>query len=223
LDRQVRLAAHTARDGTIGRVRTALSYIGLARRLRGLPPSCGPVRLVAVDGPAGSGKTTFAGRLGQAAGAQVIHSDDFPVAWDGPPDSWFPMLDDQVLRPLSGGAAGAYRRFDWVRGTFAERVEVPPAPVLVIEGVGAARRASADLIAFTIWVEAPEPLRLRRGLSRDGAAYERQWRTWMRTEEEWFARDDSRRRADLRVDVAALFPRHDGAEFVVTPTDGGSR
>ncbi|MFD0459286.1 NACHT domain-containing protein [Streptomyces violaceoruber] len=29
-------------------------------------PSCGPVRLIAVDGHAGSGKSTFAGRLAAA-------------------------------------------------------------------------------------------------------------------------------------------------------------
>ena len=46
----------------------------------------GPVRLVAVDGPAGSGKTTFAGRLVkalQAGGATVaeIHTDDLLEGW----------------------------------------------------------------------------------------------------------------------------------------------
>ena len=46
-------------------------------RLRRLPPSCGPVRLVGVDGHAGSGKSTFAGQLAEAlGGAPVLHLDD---------------------------------------------------------------------------------------------------------------------------------------------------
>ncbi|NDZ89225.1 hypothetical protein G3I23_27350, partial [Streptomyces sp. SID10115] len=49
----------------------------LADILRRLPPSCGPVRLVAVDGHAGSGKSTFAGRLAEAlGGAPVLRLDD---------------------------------------------------------------------------------------------------------------------------------------------------
>jgi uridine kinase len=193
-----------------------MSYAALARRLRELPPSCGPARLVAVDGPAGSGKTTFAVRLARAVRAPVIHSDDFPVPWDGPPDSWFGPLDEQVLTPLRSGAAGGYRRFDWVRGEFGERVEVPPAPLLLIEGVAAARRPSAPLLAFTIWVEAPAPLRLRRGLARDGAAYEHEWRTWLRSEKQWFTRDDTRARADLLVDGAPSTPHNADTEFVTT-------
>ena len=49
----------------------------LSSRIRRLAPSCGPVRLVGVDGHAGSGKSTFAGRLAEALdGAPVLRLDD---------------------------------------------------------------------------------------------------------------------------------------------------
>ncbi|NRQ30578.1 hypothetical protein HII36_01785 [Nonomuraea sp. NN258] len=169
----------------------------LAQRIGNLPPSCGPVRLVAVDGPAGSGKTTFAGRLGRALGCQVIHSDDFPVPWEEGPATWFHALHDQVLAPLERGEPGGFRRYDWVRGVYAEHVEVPPAPALVVEGVGTARRSAARLLAFTVWVEASEPVRMRRVLERDGAELEPRWHAWFEAEKTWFADDDTRTRADL--------------------------
>ncbi|MFC7583506.1 uridine kinase [Nonomuraea antimicrobica] len=97
----------------------------LAARITNLRPSCGPVRLVAVDGPAGSGKTTFARGLAAELGCQVIHSDDFPVPWEEGPGGWFHALESQVLRPLQQGLAGGFRRYDWVRGAYAERVAVP--------------------------------------------------------------------------------------------------
>ncbi|MER6947874.1 AAA family ATPase [Nonomuraea sp. NPDC000554] len=168
------------------------------RRIRALPPSCGPVRLVAVDGPAGSGKTTLATKLAAELGCQVIHSDDFPIPWDGGPDAWFHALDEQVLRPLQQGRPGAFRRYDWHRAEYAELVTVPPAPVLIIEGVGTARRSIAHLLAFTIWLEAPEEERLRRVLDRDGPELEPQWRVWMEAEKAWFAEDGTRARADVR-------------------------
>ncbi|MFI6796976.1 uridine kinase [Streptosporangium canum] len=179
-----------------------VSFGELAGAIRELPPSCGPVRVVAVDGPGGSGKTTFAGRLASALGAQVIHSDDFPVPWDEPPVSWFGQVEEQVLGPLAAGRPGGYRRYDWVRGVFTDRVDVPVAPVLLLEGVSTARRTTPA--AFTVWVEAPGELRLARALARDGASYAPQWRDWTRAEEEWFAADGTRARADLVLDGATV-------------------
>ncbi|GIH81306.1 uridine kinase family protein [Planobispora longispora] len=179
-----------------------ISFPDLAATVRVLPPSCGPVRVVAVDGPGGSGKTTFAGRLARALGCRVVHSDDFPVPWDEPPEAWFARVEEQVLVPLAAGGPGGYRRYDWVRGVFAEWVEVPVAPVLLMEGVSTARRTAP--LAYAVWVEAPRELRLARALARDGAALEPQWHAWMRAEDEWFAADGTRSRADLLVDGAAV-------------------
>ncbi|MEV7006371.1 hypothetical protein [Streptosporangium sp. NPDC051022] len=179
-----------------------VSFDELAGTIRRLPPSCGPVRVVAIDGPGGSGKTTFAGRLAEALGAQVIHSDDFPVPWDEPPQAWFGRVEEQVLGPLAAGLPGGYRRYDWVRDAYTCWVEVPVAPVLLLEGVSTARRTAPA--AFTVWVEAPQELRLARVLARDGDRYAAQWRQWRRAEEGWFAADGTRDRADLLLDGGSV-------------------
>ncbi len=71
----------------------------LASRLRRLPPSCGPVRLVGVDGHAGSGKTTFAGRLATALGrAPVLHLAD--IATHEELFGWTERLLSGVIEPL---------------------------------------------------------------------------------------------------------------------------
>src|SRR3569833_1499642 len=126
----------------------------LAARLRALAPSCGPVRVVAVDVPSAAGKSTFATELAAAlGGAPVVRSDDFPVPWDGDLLAWWPPLTAQVLLPLAAGRTGRFRRYDWRRGAYAEEIQIPPAPVVLIEGVGAARGEAPA--AFRIWVEAP--------------------------------------------------------------------
>ncbi|MEV8638861.1 hypothetical protein AB0395_45120 [Streptosporangium sp. NPDC051023] len=179
-----------------------ISFEDLADTIRRLPPSCGPVRLVAVDGPGGSGKTTFAGRLAQALGAQVVHSDDFPVPWDEVPQAWFGNVEEQVLGPLAAGLPGRYRRYDWVRGGYTDWVDVPVAPVLLLEGVSTARRTTPA--AFTVWVGAPAKLRQARVLARDGERFAAQWREWRLAEEKWFTADDTRARADLLLDGARV-------------------
>jgi uridine kinase len=174
-----------------------IPYIALAARLHTLDPSCGPVRIVAVDGPSGAGKSTFAARLSPVlGGAPVVHSDDFPVPWDGDPLAWWPPLAVQVLEPLRKGRPGHFRRYDWRRGIYTEDIEVPLAPVLIIEGVGAAVRTAPA--AYRVWVDAPHGVRRRRAIERgdDVAAWDR----WAEAERRQFAADGTRDRADLVVD-----------------------
>lgn len=105
----------------------------LAARLRALPPSCGPVRLIGVDGHAGSGKTTFAGRLAAALGdAPVLHLDD--IATHEELFGWTRRLLGQVVEPLSRGETARYVPYDWSARAFGPVRELPPAPVILLEG-----------------------------------------------------------------------------------------
>ncbi|WP_315096920.1 uridine kinase [uncultured Cellulomonas sp.] len=172
----------------------------LVVRARAARPRLGRVRLVAVDGPAGSGKTTLAAALAER-GAAVLHLDDLYEGWSGLEGSLWPRLSAQVLEPLRRGLAGRYQRYDWPTGAFTEWVDVPVPELLVVEGCGAARRAVDDLAVLRVWVEAPANLRLERGLARDGAHAEGLWRTWMADEAAHFARERTRERADVRLDT----------------------
>jgi uridine kinase len=163
----------------------------------------GDTRLVCVDGPAGSGKTTFAGRLAAALGdpAPVVHMDDLYAGWTL--TGAVARLAAGVLAPLAAGRPGSYHRYDWAAGRFAADVEqVPAGPVLVVEGCGSAPRRLDRWTTLRVWVEAPDEVRVRRGLERDSAAMAAHWRAWLAVEAAEFVREDTRRRADLVVDGA---------------------
>ena len=180
------------------------SFAGLAERVLAAPPRLGATRLVCIDGPAGSGKTTFARRLADVLGpnAVVFHLDDVYAGWTL--TGAVARLSAGVLRPLADGHPGRYHRYDWPAGRFATEPAVLPVPgVLIVEGCGSSPRALAPWTTLRIWIEAPPAVRLSRGLLRDGAALEPEWRAWQRAEEVEFAREDTRARADLRVDGAA--------------------
>ncbi|MDN3358338.1 hypothetical protein [Actinomadura sp. DC4] len=173
----------------------SVDVAALATRLLVLPPSWGAVRIVAVDGPSAAGKSTFASGLAKAlGGAPVVRSDDFPVPWDGDPLAWWPPLTSQVLEPLRAGRTARFRRYDWRRAAYAEAVEVPPAPVVIVEGVGAARAPAA----FRIWVDAPYDVRRRRAAERGDDLGD--WERWAASEEGLFAADRTRDRIDLVID-----------------------
>jgi uridine kinase len=172
----------------------------LLARARAVPPRLGTVRVIAVDGPAGSGKTTLADALG-ARGATVLHLDDLYAGWSGLEGSLWPRLSAQVLEPLRRGVPGRYQRYDWPSAAFADWVDVPVPDVLVVEGCGSARRAVDPVAVLRVWVEAPDDLRLARGLARDGADAREHWLTWMADEASHFARERTRERADVRLDA----------------------
>jgi uridine kinase len=187
------------------------TFAALGPRVLAAPARLGAVRLVCVDGPAGSGKTTFAGRLVDALGggeAGLVHLEDLYAGWTL--SGAVARLSAGVLRPLAEGRPGTHHRYDWAAGRFDdEPVAVPLPRVLVVEGCGSSPRALDPWTSLRIWVEAPAPLRLARGLARDGADLAAHWRRWQQSEAAHFAAEDTRARADLRVDGAAPCP--DGA------------
>jgi uridine kinase len=185
-----------------------VAYADLAARVLGAPVRLGAVRMVAVDGPAGSGKTTFAARLAGAlreagAGVAVVHTDDLLEGWADMVSFW-PRLRQWVLEPLARGEPARFRRYDWVRGRFEDDWQDLPVPdVLVVEGVTSARAEAAPLLTLAVFVAAEADLRLARGLERDGEALRDEWLRWMEGESRHFAEDGTRERADVRVDGAA--------------------
>ncbi|MER8187709.1 hypothetical protein [Kitasatospora sp. NPDC094015] len=171
----------------------------LAAVLRARAPSLGPVRLVAVDGHAGSGKTTFAGRLaGALGGAPVVHLDD--LATHEEPFGWVGRLRRQVLEPLAAGRTAEYRVYDWTLRRFATVRRVEPAPVVLLEGVGAGRVEVRPVLSRLIWMDLDAAAARARGELRDGPELAGFWAGWARAEEAHFAADPSRPYADLLVD-----------------------
>lgn len=194
----------------------------LAAEILEAPPRLGRVRLVAVDGPSGAGKSTFAGRLAGALTALgvrvgVVHTDDLLDGWDDMVTFW-PRLEDQVLRPLRSGREGRYRRYDWHADRFDGPAVVVPMPdVLILDGVSTARRLVAGELTTSIFVTADRASRFRRAMARDGEQIRQPLQRWMRAEERYFAEDGTRSRARYVVDGDAPGVHDPDDEFIRVP------
>jgi hypothetical protein len=163
-----------------------------ARALRALAPSCGPVRLVAVDGHAGSGKSTFAARLAAALGGAVpvLHLDD--LATHEELFEWTQRVLTQVIGPLSRGESAHYDPYDWNLRRFGTPRVLEAAPVVLIEGVGAGRRALRPHLARLLWMERSAEESWARGRHRDGSGLSAFWDDWTVAETRHFLADPSR-------------------------------
>ncbi|HEU5109014.1 MAG TPA: hypothetical protein VFT95_10720, partial [Micromonosporaceae bacterium] len=133
--------------------------------------------------------------------------------------TFWARLERRVLAPLRAGRPARYRAYDWERGGFggAEH-EVGPAPVVIVEGMSAARAAARALASFTVFVTAPPELRLARSLARDGAAMQAYLNQWRRREDRHFAADATAANVDLVVLGAPGGDRDGGREGAGTWT-----
>ncbi len=193
---------------TVSRTATAA---GVVRRTLAAPARLGTGRLLCIDGPAGSGKTTLAAEVAAAVPAgtsvRVVHLDDVYPGWDGLVEG-VRRAGSDLLEPLARGGTGRYRRYDWTAGAEDGWREVAPVDLLVLEGVGAGS-VDPGLVSLLVWVEAPREVRLARGVERDlalpGQPRAREtlyaaWQRWMADEEALHTKDRTRERADLVVD-----------------------
>lgn len=167
------------------------------------PPTLGAARLVCLDGPAGSGKTTLGRAVRDAAAelgsVELVGVDDLLDGWGGLADAGR-TLEHDVLAPVREGRPGRYRRYDWHAGRFAEVVPVSPVDLVVVEGVGSWRTSYASWVTTLVWVEAPRDLRLARWVARDGEALRAHWEAWLTDETALFRREGTRERAEMVVD-----------------------
>lgn len=162
-------------------------------------PKCGEVTVIAIDGPAGSGKTTLAQHLAAVPPAQLVHMDDLYPGWDGLEAAG--DLVAGILSSLARGEIATYHRYDWEAGAYAEPHDVDPRGIVIIEGVGSVRREYRDLFSVVVMVTEPDPdERLRRGLARDGEDALEQWRGWMERERQLHERVSLRNVADVVID-----------------------
>jgi uridine kinase len=176
----------------------ALALDDLASLLLEAPARLGRTRLVCVDGPAGSGKTTLAGALlGALPDAAVVHMDDLYRGWDTDFDEVHDRVREQLVAPLRAGRPARYPRYDWAAGRFDDWVEVAPPEVLLLEGVGSGSVRLDLHLSLLVWIEVEREERVRRGVERDGVDVLPRWLAWMEHEEAEHARQRTRDRADL--------------------------
>ncbi len=170
----------------------------LAERLRGLAPSCGPVRLVGIDGHAGSGKSTLARALAAAlGGAPVLHLDDF--ASHERFFGWTECFAAHVLAPFARGEPAVFRPYDWDARRPGRTRTVAAAPVVLVEGVGVGRRALRPSLSLLWWMDLAGEAAWERGRERDGSGLADFWDDWERAEAAHFRADPSRPFADALV------------------------
>ncbi|MGH8877511.1 MAG: uridine kinase family protein [Stackebrandtia sp.] len=202
------------------------SFKELGATVMARPPRLSDVRIVAIDGRAGSGKSTFAARLAAEcarAGLDValVHTDDLLGGW-GHPSNFGPYLRQWILRPLEAGGEARYRVYDWIAKRFRTNwCHIGRPELLILEGVTAASAEWRTQLSLSILISTDSQECLRRGIERDGEQLRGEWETWRGHEDAHFADDHIEAHVDIIVDGDPTVPHDPESEFVVITTPTG--
>jgi len=180
---------------------TSHRYDDIVALIRERQPACGSTTVVAVDGPSGSGKTSLADQFAEVGGAAVLHLEDLYPGWHGLAAT--PPMVRGILDAIAVDQIGTATRWDWVNDRPGPTLYVPPAPTLIIDGVGSGAAIIRPFLSLLIWVEAPVDVRKQRALARDGDTFAPFWDMWAEQETAHFTSDERRRHADVVVRTGA--------------------
>ena len=159
--------------------------------------------LLAIDGPAGAGKTTFAAKLetelSESATVKVIHMDDLYNGWENALSNALSEILDRISTAHLANREFVIKIFNWKSMQFDTEETIVPTDYLIIEGVGAAQQIVRDSGATTYWLDIEPEIGLQRVLERDGAHIEAQMRRWQVEQDKHFARDETRENCDFKL------------------------
>jgi hypothetical protein len=151
-------------------------------------------------------------------GAEIVHTDD--IAWAHSRFGWDDLMVQGVLDPLHRGQAVHYQPPTWPSHGRAGQIDVSAnASLVIVEGVGAARRELIDLQDAAVWVQSDFREAERRATLRncgDTAAME-QTREWMTEEIPFLAADRPWERATIIVAGTPDITHDPIGEVVVAP------
>ncbi|QHC59041.1 hypothetical protein [Rathayibacter sp. VKM Ac-2760] len=162
-------------------------------------------RTVLLDGPSGSGKSTFALALlaelrrdARAPESALVRMDDVYPGWSGL-DRAVAIAAERIVRPHALGLGARWPAWNWASGTTAGPRSAS-APLLLLEGCGAAGERSRRFADLRVWIEADEVQRKRRALARDGELFAPHWAAWDEQFRRYCSRERPREGADLVLD-----------------------
>jgi uridine kinase len=157
--------------------------------------------IIAIDGPAGAGKTTLASHLKAVLSLRyrcaVLHMDSLYNGWDSPFDEHFTSALQKVVASHRRGEATSLPRYDWHHHQFGAAEEVPAADLLILEGVGSMDGAIRRDLTVTIWIDIDPEQGFSRVIARDGDQISVEMQRWLQQQAQHFLANDSKNTADF--------------------------
>jgi uridine kinase len=180
-------------------MQTKQTIEALVSRVKSSTKKCGITKVITIDGPAGSGKTTLANQLAEVlSDCAVIHMDDLYNGWTQDLHGELATrINQKILIPLSQNKSAQFEKYDWATNSFSEKVSIAPPSYLILEGVGSGHPDLNLKSALNVWIEADPSLLLERLVKRDGEALRDDLVRWQTHEAQYFSQLSIKQLADV--------------------------
>jgi len=157
--------------------------------------------IIAIDGPAGAGKTTLASTLSLALSPQmsttVVHMDELYPGWEN-------ALGDELTKTLTWLTSChkakkplLYSSFNWIANEFNPPKSHASTQLLILEGVASAQLPIEENLVTSIWLDLDPEIGFRRVIERDGENISLEMKKWLVTQEQHFAADRTKERCEF--------------------------
>ena len=190
----------------------------LVQNVNSSSKKCGQTKIVVIDGPAGSGKTTLAKSLsGLLENCPIIHMDEIYEGWENalsPKTSQ--DLVEWIINPLLEDKSIEYIKYDWNLEQRIEKVVINNPQVMIIEGVGASVSEISKHACLKLWIEVNEETGINRVLTRDGLQIQEQMKKWQTQESKFFIENNSKENSDIWIDGDPVVKIDTSSQFVRT-------
>ena len=157
--------------------------------------------IIAIDGPAGAGKTTLASdltlSLSRFMKVHTLHMDNYYHGWTSPFDKeWEKLLVHAITRHKRASSL-SLKRYDWTAERYSAEVRAKSAQLLILEGVGSGSAFIRKNLSALIWIDIDPELGFSRVIKRDGESIGNEMRHWLELQEQHFQLNEVEIQADF--------------------------
>ena len=179
---------------------------------------CGQTKIIVIDGPAGSGKTTLAKSLsGLLENCPIIHMDEIYEGWENAlSPKTFKDLVEWIINPLLENNSIEYIKYDWNLEQRIEKIVINNSKIIIIEGVGSSSFEISKHASLKLWIEVNKETGINRVLTRDGLHIQEQMKTWQSQESKFFIENNSKENSDIWIDGDPVVKIDTSSQFVRT-------
>ena len=157
--------------------------------------------IIAIDGPAGAGKTTLASTISLALSPRmsttIIHMDELYPGWEN-------ALGEELTKTLTWLTSChkakkplLYSSFNWIANEFHPPKSHGSSQLLILEGVASAQIAIEDSLSTSIWLDLDPAIGYQRVIDRDGEKISHEMTQWLVLQEQHFAADRTKERCEF--------------------------
>ena len=162
--------------------------------------------IISIDGPCGSGKTTFADKLNTNLEYNIVHMDDFYLPFQKRDKNWmniiaghmdFNRLIDTTLLPYKKQVETNYISYDCHSDKYLQKIPIDLSKPLILEGSYSSHPTLNEYVDLKIFMEIDDKEQIIRLTKRNKDLVDKFVSMWIPFENRYFLELNIKEKSDI--------------------------